>query len=361
MYVQPHIGGDIALLTGVAKEVLERRRAGRRRSSTGTTEGFDAFRRAGRCDCLGGNRSRSPASTETTFAGSPTMYVAGEERRLRLDDGDHAPSARRRTTCKMIANLALLRGMVGRPHAGLMPIRGHSNVQGIGSVGVTPALKQAMLERFEQRLGRRAADVAGPRHDGLHGGGRARARWTSRCAWAATCTAAIPTPRFAEQAIQQARRLVVYLTTTLNTGHAWGTGDARRWILPVLPRDEEPQPTTQESMFSYRAAERRRPAAVSTGRAAKCRSWRNSAAHVLPDDPARSTGQRLESHDAIRATDRRADPRLRSRSTTSTRPSRSSTSPGRAVDRPGSPRRPARPSFTPSPSRAARRRAVNCG
>ena len=62
---------------------------------------------------------------------------------------------------QMIANLALLRGMVGRPHAGLMPIRGHSNVQGIGSVGVTPQLKQAMLERFEQRLGVRAPDVAG--------------------------------------------------------------------------------------------------------------------------------------------------------------------------------------------------------
>ena len=57
---------------------------------------------------------------------------------------------------QMIANLALLRGMIGRPHAGLMPIRGHSNVQGMGSVGVTPQLKQAVLQRFEQRLGRHA-------------------------------------------------------------------------------------------------------------------------------------------------------------------------------------------------------------
>ena len=37
-----------------------------------------------------------------------------------------------------IVNLALLRGMVGRPDAGLLPIRGHTNVQGMGSVGVTP-------------------------------------------------------------------------------------------------------------------------------------------------------------------------------------------------------------------------------
>src|SRR5690606_30122033 len=52
-----------------------------------------------------------------------------------------------------IANVALLRGMVGRKHAGLMPIRGHSNVQGLGSVGVTPALKQSMLDRLQQKLG----------------------------------------------------------------------------------------------------------------------------------------------------------------------------------------------------------------
>ena len=39
-----------------------------------------------------------------------------------------------------IANLALLRGMIGRPHAGLLPLRGHSNVQGIGTNGVKPVL-----------------------------------------------------------------------------------------------------------------------------------------------------------------------------------------------------------------------------
>ena len=44
--------------------------------------------------------------------------------------------------------------------------------------------------------------------------------------------------------------LIAYLSTTLNTGHAWGTAK-ETLVLPVLPRDEEPQPTTQESMFSY--------------------------------------------------------------------------------------------------------------
>src|SRR5205085_8857732 len=53
---------------------------------------------------------------------------------------------------RAIINLALLRGMVGRPQAGLLPIRGHSNVQGIGSVGVVPNLKQQVLDNLERYL-----------------------------------------------------------------------------------------------------------------------------------------------------------------------------------------------------------------
>ncbi len=44
--------------------------------------------------------------------------------------------------------------------------------------------------------------------------------------------------------------MLVYLSTTLNTGHAFGLA-RETIILPVLARDEEPQPTTQESMFNY--------------------------------------------------------------------------------------------------------------
>jgi anaerobic selenocysteine-containing dehydrogenase len=44
--------------------------------------------------------------------------------------------------------------------------------------------------------------------------------------------------------------LVIYLNTTLNTGHACGLG-RETIVLPVLARDEESQSTTQESMFNY--------------------------------------------------------------------------------------------------------------
>jgi anaerobic selenocysteine-containing dehydrogenase len=129
-----------------------------------------------------------------------------------------------------------------------MPIRGHSNVQGMGSVGVTPALKQAMLERFERRLG-----IAVPTSPGLD---------TMACMEAADrgeMDAALclggnlygsnPDAAFAHRALSRVG-CVAYLTTTLNTGHAWGRG-RETLVLPVLPRDEEPQPTTQESMFNF--------------------------------------------------------------------------------------------------------------
>src|SRR5690606_17762639 len=58
-----------------------------------------------------------------------------------------------------------------------------------------------------------------------------------------------PDAVFAQRALSRIG-CIVYMATTLNTGHAWGRG-RETIILPVLPRDEEPQPTTQESMFSF--------------------------------------------------------------------------------------------------------------
>ncbi len=58
-----------------------------------------------------------------------------------------------------------------------------------------------------------------------------------------------PDSAFAAQALGKLEMLV-YLSTTLNTGHAHALAD-ETIILPVLARDEEPQATTQESMFNY--------------------------------------------------------------------------------------------------------------
>ena len=58
-----------------------------------------------------------------------------------------------------------------------------------------------------------------------------------------------PDAHFAHRALGNLD-FVTYINTTLNTGHAWGTAK-ETLILPCLARDEEPQPTTQESMFNY--------------------------------------------------------------------------------------------------------------
>jgi anaerobic selenocysteine-containing dehydrogenase len=58
-----------------------------------------------------------------------------------------------------------------------------------------------------------------------------------------------PDASFASSAIGKLDQ-ITYLSTTLNSGHAHGLA-RETIILPVLARDEEPQPTTQESMFNF--------------------------------------------------------------------------------------------------------------
>jgi molybdopterin-dependent oxidoreductase alpha subunit len=147
-----------------------------------------------------------------------------------------------------IANLALMRGMIGRKHAGVLPIRGHSNVQGMGTVGVTPKLRDAIFERLQNHYGVQLPTQAG--YDTI-AGIEAASRGNLRFAMClgGNLFGSNPDAAFAKQALSRTD-LVVYLNTTLNTGHAHGLG-RETIILPVLARDEEPEPTTQESMFSY--------------------------------------------------------------------------------------------------------------
>ena len=56
-------------------------------------------------------------------------------------------------TVQQIANLALLRGNIGRSGAGLCPVRGHSNVQGDRTVGITEKPTPEFLDKLEWRFG----------------------------------------------------------------------------------------------------------------------------------------------------------------------------------------------------------------
>ena len=149
---------------------------------------------------------------------------------------------------QMIANLAMLRGMLGKPDCGLMPLRGHSNVQGVGSVGVTPTLKKAIVENYERRLG--IAPPSSPGYDTMQCMLAAgRGEMDAALMLGGNLYGSNPDSTFAAEAFSKIG-LTTVLSTTLNTHHAHGRSQ-ETIILPVLARDEEPQATTQESMFSY--------------------------------------------------------------------------------------------------------------
>jgi molybdopterin-dependent oxidoreductase alpha subunit len=65
-------------------------------------------------------------------------------------------------TIREVVNLLLLRGMIGRPGAGLCPVRGHSNVQGDRTMGIWEKPTPAFLDRMERTLG-----FAMPRRHGV--------------------------------------------------------------------------------------------------------------------------------------------------------------------------------------------------
>lgn len=244
-YVQPHIGGDLALLTGIAKKIVEMG-AHDVPFLNRHCDGWEEFQESLRTVSWDEITSKSGVST-TEIEKIATSYARAKNVVFSWTMGitHHAHGVQ---NVQAIANLALLRGMVGRPNAGLLPIRGHSNVQGIGSVGVTPQLKDAILERLESEYGVSLPQTPGLDTLGCMEGAHA-ARLKLGVCLGGNLYGSNPDAAFAAESLQQLEHLV-YLSTTLNTGHVHGLAK-ETIILPVLARDEEPQPTTQESMFNY--------------------------------------------------------------------------------------------------------------
>jgi molybdopterin-dependent oxidoreductase alpha subunit len=150
LYVQPHIGGDLALLAGIAKRIDE-------------LGAIDATFLAEHCEGwpelqahlrnLSWDEIVAKSGVDRDTIGEVARRYAAAERAVfswTMGITHHLHGVE---NVQAIANLALMRGMVGKPHAGLLPIRGHSNVQGMGSVGVTPALKDAVFQRLESHFG----------------------------------------------------------------------------------------------------------------------------------------------------------------------------------------------------------------
>jgi molybdopterin-dependent oxidoreductase alpha subunit len=245
LYVQPSVGGDAAFLSGVAKAVL----AGTAQDDRFIEKycnGYDEYRDFllglawQDLEAQAGVSRQTMEQVATVYAGAEkTVFAWG----MGLTHHKHGTE-----NIEAVSNLALLRGMIGAPGSGLLPLRGHSNVQGVGSMGFTPALKTQVFEAMQQQLG-----IQLPSAPGLD---------TLACLQAASrgemdfafllggnLYAATPDSRFAEQALAQIP-FKVMLSTTLNQTHVFGV-EQENIILPVRARDEEKQPTSQESMFNF--------------------------------------------------------------------------------------------------------------
>lgn len=148
-YVQIKVGGDTAAVMGIAKHLMamddEALSSGRRRVVDVAfieehTEGFAEFAQAARdADWdeiehhAGVSRTELKQAAETYSRSNAAMLMYG------MGITQHREAVR---TIHMLTNLLLMRGNIGKPGAGICPIRGHSNVQGQRTVGITekPAL-----------------------------------------------------------------------------------------------------------------------------------------------------------------------------------------------------------------------------
>jgi molybdopterin-dependent oxidoreductase alpha subunit len=144
-----------------------------------------------------------------------------------------------------IANTALLSGNVGKPGAGTMPIRGHSNVQGFGSMGVTVKLRQEIQTALETLLDRPLSRVPGYDTRALIDAADAGQVDTLLCL-GGNLYAANPDLHQAKRSLG-AIETIVYMATKPNIGHFHGLAKTNTLIIPVLTRFENPHSTTVES------------------------------------------------------------------------------------------------------------------
>lgn len=245
-YLQPRIGSDIALLTGLAKAVIEGGAEDRNfmQAHCDNAKAWLDHINAVSWDQIVATTGLAKTAIREVAAvysrATNTVFAWG----MGITHHLHGVA-----NVEAISNLALLRGMIGRPGAGLLPLRGHSNVQGIGTVGVKPVLAGDVIERIQQHFG-----VKLPQTAGLDTMAALQAAMAGKIDVAllmgGNLLSASPDQTWAEQALDQIGTRIC-LTTTLNRSHVAACDQSEMIILPVAARDEEWEPTTQESMFNF--------------------------------------------------------------------------------------------------------------
>ncbi|AFY17430.1 FdhF/YdeP family oxidoreductase [Pseudomonas sp. UW4] len=258
-FFRPALGGDMAIMRGMAKFLLLWERDAQK---TGAPAVFDHdFLKEHSANVLEYLAAIDDTPWEQIVEQSGLTLVEIEQAARMYAKGknvimcwamgitQHRHSV---ATIQEIANLMLLRGNVGRPGAGLCPVRGHSNVQGDRTMGINERPPAAFLDALERRF-----QFKVPRHNGhnvveaIHAMAEGRAKVF--IGLGGNFAQATPDSPRTFQALQNCD-LTVQISTKLNRSHLTHGKDAL--ILPCLGRtdidiqNEGPQAITVEDSFS---------------------------------------------------------------------------------------------------------------
>ncbi|MEV5093179.1 FdhF/YdeP family oxidoreductase [Streptomyces griseoincarnatus] len=232
LFLQIRIGGDQALFRLLNKLILDTPGAVDEEFVRGHTHGFEQFTEAARAADWDGTLAATGLAREDVERF--LRMVLDSERivvcwAMGLTQHKHSVPMIRE-----IVNFLLLRGNIGRPGAGVCPVRGHSNVQGDRTMGIFERPAPAFLEALEREFG-----FAPPREHGYDVVRAIRALRDGEAkvffAMGGNFVSASPDTEVTEAAMRRAR-LTVHVSTKLNRSHAV-TG-ARALILPTLGRTE---------------------------------------------------------------------------------------------------------------------------
>ncbi|MFI5660068.1 FdhF/YdeP family oxidoreductase [Streptomyces sp. NPDC051684] len=232
LFLQIRLGGDQALFRLLNKLILGTQGATDDAFIAEHTHGYEEFAKAARAAdweetlaATGLSRADIERTLELVLASKRTVVCWA----MGLTQHKHSVP-----TIREVVNFLLLRGNIGRPGAGVCPVRGHSNVQGDRTMGIFERPAPAFLDALEKEFG-----FAPPREHGFDVVRAIRALRDGQAkvffAMGGNFVSASPDTEVTESAMRRAR-LTVHVSTKLNRSHTV-TG-ARALILPTLGRTE---------------------------------------------------------------------------------------------------------------------------
>lgn len=242
LFLQPIPGSDLALIIGIQKSLIDRNLIDRD-FLTAHAEGWEAV--VEQAQAISWENIVETCGVSKADIETAATLISQAERTVFAWAMGITHQANGVDGVCGIANTALLTGNVGKLGAGVMPIRGHSNVQGFGSMGVKNELKPALKKALEKLLDR-SLDL----EPGYHARSLIEAADVGKVdtllCLGGNLYAANPDLTQAKRALSQIDT-VIYLATKPNLGHFHGLARQNTLILPVFNRFENPHKTTVES------------------------------------------------------------------------------------------------------------------